>query len=148
MKTIFDKATEDELISRINSLTDESKAQWGKMNVHQMIKHCLLADEHFLGMRPYSRTLLGRIIGRLALKQMLKDASPMARNAPTRSEFKISETTGDLAEEKKQWIVLIKGYEKFSDVELTHWFFGRMTKEQLGQFAYKHNDHHLRQFGV
>jgi hypothetical protein len=148
MKTVFDKATENELISRINSLSEDSKAQWGKMNVHQMINHCILADEHFLGMRPYSRTFLGRVIGQFALKQMLKDEAPMGRNAPTRAELKIAETTGDLPTVKNNWIALIRGYEKFPGPGLTHWFFGKMTKEQMGQFAYKHNDHHLRQFGV
>jgi hypothetical protein len=148
MKTIFDKATEAELISRINLLSEDSKAQWGKMNVHQMINHCILADEHYLGTRPYSRTFLGRIIGPLALKQLLKDESPMGRNAPTRPELKIAETTGNLDDEKKQWAGLIKDYEKFSSPEFIHWFFGKMTKEQVGQLAYKHNDHHLRQFGA
>src|ERR1700679_1723638 len=104
MKTIFDKTTEEELISRINSLSEDSKAQWGKMNVHQMMKHCILADGIFLSRKAYSRTLLGRLIGKMALRQMLKDESPMGRNAPPRRDLKIAETTGNLADEKKQWI--------------------------------------------
>ena len=45
MNTIFDKTTRDELINRINSLNENSMAQWGKMNVYQMIKHCRLWEE-------------------------------------------------------------------------------------------------------
>ena len=49
MKTIFDKTTRDELISRINSLHHTSTAQWGKMNVFQMTKHCTIWEEWILG---------------------------------------------------------------------------------------------------
>ena len=40
MKTIFDQSTRDHLISRINKLSEESTAQWGRMNIYQMVKHC------------------------------------------------------------------------------------------------------------
>lgn len=148
MKTVFDKATEEELISRINSLNENSKAGWGKMNVHQMVKHCIIADEMFQGKKTYSRTFLGRLIGKMALKGMLKDEAPMMRNAPTHPEFKITKTDGDLATDVEKWISLVKAYEHFSQPEFVHWFFGKMTKEQMGQFIYKHTDHHLRQFGA
>jgi len=148
MKTIFDKTTEDELISRISSLGENSKAQWGKMNVHQMVNHCIVADEMFQGKKIYNRTFLGRLIGKMALNGMLKDDAPMMRNAPTHPKFKIAETEGDLAAEKKKWVSLVKEYKHFSNPEFVHWFFGKMTKEQMGQFVYKHADHHLRQFGA
>ena len=41
MQTIFDKTNRDELIKRINALNENSKAQWGKMNICQMLKHCI-----------------------------------------------------------------------------------------------------------
>jgi len=148
MKTVFDKATEDELISRINSLSESSTTEWGKMNVHQMMNHCIMVEEMFLGKTTYSRTFLGRLIGKMALKGMLKDEAPMMRNAPTHPSFKMGNIAGDLAAEKKKWAGLVKEYQKFSSPEFMHWFFGRMTKEQMGQFAYKHTDHHLRQFGA
>ena len=45
MKSIFEKEIRDGLINRINSLTENSQAQWGKMNVYQMIRHCRLWEE-------------------------------------------------------------------------------------------------------
>jgi hypothetical protein len=45
MNSVFDKATRDELISRINTLNENSTAQWGKMNIYQMLKHCILWEE-------------------------------------------------------------------------------------------------------
>jgi hypothetical protein len=148
MKTIFDKTTRDEIIARINSLNDNNKPQWGKMNVYQMIKHANLADEMLLGKKAYKRVFLGRILGKMVLKKMLKDDSPMDKNAPTGHGFIITELSGDIAVEKAKWISSVSEYAGFDNNDFEHWFFGKMTREQVGQFAYKHNDHHLRQFGV
>ena len=49
MKTVLDKVTRDQLINRINSITKNSMPQWGKMNAYQMLKHCRLAEEMYLG---------------------------------------------------------------------------------------------------
>jgi hypothetical protein len=70
----------------------------------------------------------------------------MARNAPTSAHFKVNESEGDVLAERDKWIGLIAEYEHFSNPGLEHWFFGKMTKEQVGYFVYKHTDHHLRQF--
>jgi hypothetical protein len=146
MKTIFDKTTREELVARINSVNDNSTAQWGKMNVYQMLKHCALAEEMYLGKKKYGRVFLGRVFGKMALKNLLKDERPMGRNAPTLADFKITESNGDVESEKKRWIKLMGEYGDFSNQYLVHWFFGKMSKEQVGYFVYKHADHHLRQF--
>ena len=147
MKTIFDKNTREELINRVDSLNENSTAQWGKMNIYQMIKHCILCEEMYLGKTPYKRTFLSYFLGKLALKYLMKDDKPKKRNSPTKQEFIISENTGNLLEDKKKWISLIQEYENYVNHNFVHWFFGRMTQEQVGISVYKHIDHHLRQFG-
>jgi len=148
VKTIFDKITRDELIGRINLLNENSIAQWGKMNIYQMLKHCTMWDEWIGSGKNNKQAFIGRLFGKMALKKILKDESPLARNTPTLSELKIKETTGDIASEKNKWIALINGYTYYSNPGFLHTFFGEMTKEQVGQMVYKHADHHLRQFGV
>lgn len=148
MKSVFEKSIRDSLITRAGHLTENSKAQWGKMNVCQMMKHCSLADEMFLGKKQYKRQFIGRLFGSIGLKQMLKDESPMPHNSPTLSDFKVKTVDGTFSEEKAKWMALIDEYGNFSNPGFVHWFFGRMTEEQIGQFVYKHIDHHLRQFGV
>ncbi|MEP6677156.1 MAG: DUF1569 domain-containing protein [Ferruginibacter sp.] len=146
MKSIFDQSTRDEIINRIRTLNENSKAQWGKMNVYQMIKHCVLAEEMFLGKREHKRAFIGKLFGRIALKGMLKNEKPIARNSPTSAHFIVKEQDGDIFSAKQQWIALVEDYAKFSNDAFVHWFFGKMTKEQVGYFTYKHIDHHLRQF--
>ncbi|MDB5002039.1 MAG: hypothetical protein JWQ34_264 [Mucilaginibacter sp.] len=146
MKTILDKATRDELITRATTLTKNSTAQWGKMSIDQMLKHAILADEMYLGEKVYKRRFLGYLLGQPILKAILKDEEPMRRNARTSPDFIVTETGGDVEAEKKKWINVLERYANYDKPQFTHWFFGKMTKEQVGQLAYKHADHHLRQF--
>ncbi|MDB5124568.1 MAG: hypothetical protein JWP94_2697 [Mucilaginibacter sp.] len=146
MKTVFDKETRDELIARINSIDENKSPKWGKMNVYQMLKHCYLSDELYLGKKKYDRIFLGRIFGRIALKRILKEGAPFPKNAKTSQHFIVT-GNGNAEEEKRKLISLINGYETFSQPFVEHWFFGKMTKEQVGALSYKHLDHHLQQFG-
>lgn len=86
MKSIFDQQTRDELINRVNSLNTGSKAQWGKMNVYQMVRHCSLWEDMMQGKQKYKQAFIGRIFGKMALRKVMKEESPLARNTPTLPE--------------------------------------------------------------
>lgn len=148
MKTIFDKTTRAELIRRIDTLNEKSVSGWGKMNIYQMLKHCTIWEEWILGVHKpkYKQEFIGFVFGKMALKDMIKDERPLRRNTPTSTAFKVKGKNGDVESEKKKWIILIEEYEHYSNPEFIHDFFGKMTKEQVGYLAYKHTDHHLRQF--
>jgi hypothetical protein len=90
---------------------------------------------------------MGRLFGKMALKNVLKDEAHLRKNTPTIPELKI-DSDGDLAAEKAKWSERMKAYEAFSNDDFIHPFFGRMTREQIGYVVYKHADHHLRQFDV
>jgi hypothetical protein len=146
MKSIFDKVTRDELTSRISNLNENSIAQWGKMNVGQMLEHCARAEELYLGKTYMKRAFIGYLFGKMALKNMLKDDAPVKRNMPTKPEFVVTGTYDDIESGKERWAALIQSYEQYNKPVFVHFFFGPMSKEQLGYFVYKHADHHLRQF--
>ena len=149
MKSIFDKDIRDELVNRMSSLNKESKALWGKMTVSQMVRHCVLCEAYYHGDIIVKRSFLGRIFGRLAIAAILKDENTvLKKNAPTPLPFKVNDSNLNLEAEKENWQKLIIGYGNFPEDNFIHWFFGSMTKKQLGEFIYKHSDHHLRQFGV
>ena len=148
MKTVFDKSTRDELLERINSLTGNSMAQWGKMTVYQMLIHCTRWDDMMVGKIEVKRMFLGRLIGQMALKNVLKNDKPLGKNSPTAPELVSKEKEGDISLQKAEWCNQINAYGDFDNPNFVHPFFGPMTKEQVGQFVYKHHDHHLRQFGV
>ncbi len=146
MKSIVDKTTRNELINRVNSLTETSVAQWGKMNVAQMMKHCTQWDEMALGKLQYKQSLLGKFFGKMALKDMMKD-QPVKKGLPTVPSFKIKQQV-NFNDEKAKWIRLLAEYEHLPDKGFIHPFFGLITKEQTGYIVYKHIDHHLVQFNA
>lgn len=91
---------------------------------------------------------MGRLIGPGLLKKILKDEAPFGKNSPTSPVLKTNGDKGDLEQQKKELVERLARYTDFKNEGFVHPFFGPMTKEQIGKFAYKHTDHHLRQFGV
>ena len=149
MKSIFNKTDRNEIIERIASLGQNSKAEWGKMSVEHMVKHCTLCEEYYFGKVPVKRAFLGRIIGKMALKGILKPGNTMLqKNAPTVPGLLVTGPVDDLESQKRAWKSLIERYNSYPAEYFTHFFFGKMTKEQLGQFIYIHCNHHLTQFGA
>jgi hypothetical protein len=118
------------------------------MNIFQMLKHCTLSEEMMQGKIKIKRVFIGRLIGPMILKKVLKDDKPFGKNSPTSSLIKTTKESGDTETQKKEWINRIEQYANYTNPEFIHPFFGPMTKEQIGLFAYKHADHHLRQFGA
>lgn len=146
MRSIFDKDTRTSLIGRIGALSPASSRKWGKMDCFQMLRHCTMSEEMFLGKKQYDRLFIGRIFGKMALRSILKDEVPIPINQPTHPELRIR-STGDIETEKQKWIALIHAYEAYPSTDFIHPFFGRMTHAEIGRYVYKHIDHHLRQFG-
>ncbi|MFZ1800338.1 MAG: DUF1569 domain-containing protein [Chitinophagaceae bacterium] len=147
MKSIFNVAIRDELIQRIQSLKPGDSALWGKMTLYQMLRHCILWDEMVEGKKKYKQVFLGKLFGKMILKKVLKNDAPLRKNTPTLPALKIV-GSGDIALEKSNWIAHIQQYAQFSNTNLVHPFFGKMSKEEIGYMVYKHADHHLRQFGA
>lgn len=150
MKEIFNVQTINELTSRIQQLDDSSTAEWGKMNVYQMLKHCSENEKLMLRERTFKRVFLGRLFGKMVLKSHLKDDKPLDKNSPTHPDLKFTDN-GDVESQKQILLQLLKKYpvKQTTDYsDFIHPFFGKMDYEQIGKWSYKHLDHHLRQFGV
>lgn len=148
MKSVLDKFTRDGLIKRINSLNENSTVLWGKMSINQMLEHCIIWEEMVSGKKNFKSTLPGRLFGKIALKDMIGNENDLRHNMPTLPELKVKENNIDVASEKKKWIDLMEGNAHSPNPEFVHPFCGQMTIEQTGYLAYKHIDHHLRQFGA
>jgi len=131
MKTIFDKTTREELIHRINMLNENSTAQWGKMNIYQMLKHCTLYEEMLLGKKKFKQIFLGRLFGKIAMKELIGNESPIKRNLPTIPEIKVKEDKGNVASEKQYWITLIEEHAHCSNAEFVHAFIGKITRNKV-----------------
>jgi len=150
MKSIFDQKDVKELIGRINQLTPATQAQWGKMNVSQMLAHCVVAyDMTFTDKYPKPNFMMKFII-KLFAKSAVVGPKPYPKNGRTAPEFIISDER-DFEKEKKRLVDYINktlevGAEKFHMRE-SH-AMGKLTTQEWNTLFYKHLDHHLTQFGV
>ncbi|MBN3581510.1 DUF1569 domain-containing protein [Algoriphagus aestuarii] len=150
MKNIFDPTVHQELIDRINQLSPESKAKWGKMSVDQMLAHCCVAYEMaYTDKHPKPNAFL-----RMILKEFVKNGvvneKPYPKNSRTAPQFIIVDRK-DFDEEKSRLLSYLQktfdyGPNYFDGKESIS--FGSMTTQEWNNQFYKHLDHHLTQFGV
>jgi hypothetical protein len=147
LKDLYDPAVKQEVINRINKLGPESKPQWGKMNVAQMLAHLQMPIGSALGEYSLRRTLLGKIVGPLARPGMYSN-KPFKRNLPTDPSFVMTGYEKDFEKEKQSIVRMITNFREENIKNEIHPFFGRFTKEQWSKAMYKHIEHHLQQFGV
>jgi hypothetical protein len=150
MKSLYDAATAAEIKERIARLQPASQRQWGKMNVAQAVAHCAITMEWAVGDTLPPRMFLGRLFGPLVKSKVLKDDSPMARNAPTAKSLIIPDER-DLQRERQRLCTLIDRFSEAGPQRCTthaHTFFGPLTPDEWARLMYKHLDHHLRQFGA
>jgi hypothetical protein len=148
MKSLLEKTTSLEMIQRVDKLSLESKRQWGKMNVAQMVAHCGNALDMASGRCNPKRVFIGRIIGPL-IKKKYSDESLFTQGSPTSVEIRV-EGEKDFHKEKARLKNLIQQFTKEGENGITkhpHPFFGPLSTTEWGIGMYKHLDHHLRQFG-
>jgi Protein of unknown function (DUF1569) len=147
VKNLFDPTVKQDIITRINTLTPLSPRQWGKMDIAQMLAHLQQPLEVALGIRTIKGSFFMNLILPL-FKKTLWDEKPWKKGLPTDATYI---TTGELKEfvaEKAKLLELISRFQE-KDVNLEkHPVFGRMNKEQWSKSAWKHIDHHLKQFGA
>lgn len=86
MNSIFNKISNETMIGRINKLSPESKALWGKMTVAQMFEHNSLAIDIAFGKETIKTNFFMRLLGRMLRKKVLYGGE-LKKNSPTAKEF-------------------------------------------------------------
>jgi hypothetical protein len=150
MKSLFNQQNAAEFIDRINKLSPDTKAQWGVMNVSQMLRHSQLPLDIASGaLVPKVNPIVRFLFGKSAKKQINSDQD-FKRSLPTFREGKINDQR-DFEKEKAKLISQIQYFQQKGEAGLTkkpHPFFGEMTVSEWDRLQVKHLDHHLKQFGV
>lgn len=147
MNSIFDHASNATIITRINNLTPESQAVWGKMSVDQMCKHTNEALIVAFGENEVKVNFVFKFLGRMLKNKVFN--SDFGKNSPTAKEFIFTDKYDFEAYRNE----LIKNFSRFAEgtksIKITdHPFWGKMTYEDWNKLMWKHVDHHLRHFGV
>ena len=147
VRSLFDPAVKQEIIERINTLTPQSQRLWGKMDVAQMLAHLQQPLEVALGIRTIKGSFFMNLI-RPLFKKTLWDEKPWKKGIPTDPTYITTAEPKDFHQEKAKLLDLIHQFNESALSDKKHPVFGFMTKEQWSKSAWKHIDHHLKQFGA
>ena len=87
--SIYNKLDTEKIVARIQSLSPNAKALWGKMTADQMLQHCNAAVEVAFGEKEVSVNWMMRILGKLIKKKIFN--TTFQHNSPTAPEFVFNE---------------------------------------------------------
>lgn len=149
MKYLNEQKAREEILERINKLTPQTNALWGKMNVSQMLTHCSRAIEVPLGLLQPKSNLFGVLFGKY-IKKVILEQRHFKPNLPTSPNFVVKDHV-NFEKAKDLLLTHITQFSSLSNEELSkrkHPIGGYFSGEEWAWSQYKHLDHHLRQFGV
>lgn len=145
LRTPSDRAA---LAARLDKLTPDAQARWGRMNAQQMLAHCVDAFRMAAGelaVEP-KRMLPLRYF---PLKHLMIYVVPFPKNAPTAPALVARPPDSiDAERERVKSLLVTLGAIPDDAPRAAHPLFGAMNTALWGALGYKHLDHHLRQFGV
>lgn len=147
MPTLFDPAAAAGIRKRLDRLTPDRTPRWGTMSAGRMVAH--VADQLRMALgelpcrpkrTPFKNPLLKRLIIYLL---------PWPRGVPTAPEL-LTTPAGDWDADTAALRTLIDRFAAKGAAAPfpEHPAFGRLNGRMWGVLAWRHLDHHLRQFGV
>jgi hypothetical protein len=144
---MWDERARQSLLARIEALRPETPARWGRMTCPQMVVHVTDALALYTG----DLSAVGKHtpLRYPPFKQAFVYLLPIPKNVPTAAVLK-ARIPGDWQAETDR---LAEAVARFCAQQAraawpVHPLFGRLSARAYGVLAYKHTDHHLRQFGA
>ena len=148
MKTVSDRETLERLIARFDALRPDSSALWGTMTASEML--CHLADATASVMTPG-----GHMARRRPFLKWIALRAPLAWPHNLRTPDQVNPKAGgtrptDFAADRQRAIDGLRALAATAPDGFSshHGAFGPMSPKDWTIWAYRHTDHHLRQFGA
>lgn len=147
---LFTSQGVESIIQRINRLSPDTKPEWGKMTVDQMLAHVNVAYEMCYDDTIPKTKGLKRFFLRLLIKNQIAGDKPYPKNGRTAPAFIIEDRRDFQIEKAKLLTHLLKTQE----LGPTHFHgktsvsIGKLTATEWNTLFSKHLDHHLTQFGT
>ncbi len=145
-KSLLNGDVEQEMLRRLDALSPSAKGRWGRMSAAQMLHHVAEALRMATGdLRIPARSGPLRMF---PLKQLIVFILPFPKSAPTAPAL----LARDEPHFESQRAAVRELLGAFPRREIAAWpdhpAFGALNRDQWGVLAWKHIDHHFRQFGV
>ena len=149
--SIFDQGIKQAVFKRIDAIKPDTKAEWGKLNATQMIRHLFEANRMALGEIPMPDR--SNFVSRTLIKWMfLSNIKPPGRKKGkihTFPEIDVVQNkiaVEDIELEKKKYKDIVNRIINTAALYPSHTLFGKMSRADWGFLMYAHADYHLTQF--
>jgi hypothetical protein len=150
MSTLASKEASAAFCERLAKLGPAAPPQWGRMTAHQMV--CHLNDSLQAATGEKSVSIAPSPVPRAVVKFVaLRVPMKWPHNVKTRPEIeqgKGGTPPGDWDRDCRQLHDRIRSFADRREFAADHPIFGRMTLDDWQVWAYRHIDHHFRQFGI
>jgi len=152
VKTVADQRVLRSLRERLEALNPDSERRWGSLTPHEMLCHLGDAAAMVLRVRPRKTPVSARrrpVLRWVALWAPIRWPHGRPTNPqhnPRAEGTRPTQFSTDLA----RAMAGIEGIATAAPgtLEPAHGLFGAMSVRDWQRWAYKHTDHHLRQFGL
>jgi hypothetical protein len=155
VKTVADPAVLRLLLARLDALTPGHARRWGTLTAPEMLCHLGDATEMALRVRPRERPLPLRrraVVKALGLWTPLRWPRGWRTNPAQDPRLGGTRPTDFAADRERLRRALARLADapgsRGAELEPMHGVFGAMSPRDWQRWAYKHTDHHLRQFGL
>jgi hypothetical protein len=148
MSTLADAATRAAMRQRIVNLMPQATRQWGKMTPHQMV--CHLSDAFRMADGSRQPKSIDNLITRSLIRFVALHTSmkwpPGAKTVPEADQHQQGTAPDNW---HRDLDTLLQLFDTFAARDRhPHPLFGPLTATEWNIWAYRHTDHHLRQFSA
>jgi hypothetical protein len=148
MKSLWNSVDRQQILDRVSVLDPSHQRRWGKFTCEQMI--CHLADALRMTTGELKIPLRHTPLAWFPIKQLVIYTLPFPKGAPTAPEL-LQPKSGEFDSKVADLREMIGRFSQLQG-KMSEWpahpAFGAMTERSWGVLAYRHIDHHLRQFGA
>lgn len=148
MSSFADASARASVRRRIEALTPNAQRRWGRMTPHQML--CHLADGYRMSAGTRNPGAVDNFISRSLIRWVALHTSLVwPKGAKTVPEGDQEQGGTRPIEWDRDHAELLGMIDNFQPVEgHKHPMFGSLTAAEWSVWAFRHADHHLRQFGL
>lgn len=150
-RNLLEQEAKTELVERISKLKPDSKNQWGKMNVNQMMKHCLdgirVAYGEIKVTPKQTGWLHNKMVRYFILHTDMQAPKEKTQTYPELNMVELGVNPQNFEQLQKDLIQAIESFPAKKTLSV-HPFLGNFSEANWARMMYTHLLHHLQQFGV
>lgn len=147
--TLHDARTRAATLERFKGIPADRVPLWGTMTAPKMVVHCTDALRMATGELPIRVLPIGKVLGATGIGTVLARYMPIPKGSRTHPKL-LARAPVAFGDEVAQFAMALEAFADKSKVSRwpPHPLFGLISPATWGVQAWRHLDHHLRQFGV